>query len=626
MYIPIKKRLTVSGIAIIAFVLILGISSILIIKKVNEADNMIINSKNNALVLEMRLVEHLIWSNDLVKSITTGTEFTSEVNPELCSFGQWLYKYRETEEYNSLPSSHRAIFDRIEKTHKILHEAASDIKQTKDLKKSLDILNTITYSNLYELRTLFNFLNNENEKNTKKITEEVSGQIAFINLLIYSIILITAVLIILIILSLRKKITSSVSTIEDTIYKLSQGNLDFSVNLKAVNCSEDTKCENHDCSLFEKENTSCFLEVGSYAPLIKGETTCPSILEGKYKTCDECSIMKKMVSDELAFQIILLENFKEKIKKIISKVKDMIHNLATSTEQMSSSIINLSDNIQSQAASAEEITATVEEISASAVSIAQNTDTQYNSVSSLSEKIENLSIIIEELGLKTKDSQTLSETISTQAKAGDESLNSMNVSMSTIHKSSNEMIDIIEIINDISDKINLLSLNAAIEAARAGEAGRGFAVVADEISKLADQTALSLNNIDSLIKTNEKEILKGVNIVKDTIDRIAGIIESITGIIEMTDAIYKNMQNQISINNIVNKEAEKTLLIADEIKISSQEQGKAFEEIVKSISNINELTQTNASSSEEIAGVSENLTKMAETVRKEIEFFNVGSK
>ena len=98
------------------------------------------------------------------------------------------------------------------------------------------------------------------------------------------------------------------------------------------------------------------------------------------------------------------------------------------------------------------------------------------------------------------------------------------------------MQNIVGIINDISDKINLLSLNAAIEAARAGDAGRGFAVVADEISKLADQTAHSIKEISDLIQENETEISRGTENVRASVEMISQIISGVNVISEFINS------------------------------------------------------------------------------------------
>ena len=134
---------------------------------------------------------------------------------------------------------------------------------------------------------------------------------------------------------------------------------------------------------------------------------------------------------------------------------------------------------------------------------------------------------IPETSAMIRETAEVSTQISLKAREGEQSMTGMNSAMTRIIQSSEEMTGIVKIINDISERINLLSLNAAIEAARAGDAGRGFAVVADEISKLADQTASSIKSIDTLIRTNESEIGKGNQNVGAAVEKINYIISDI---------------------------------------------------------------------------------------------------
>jgi methyl-accepting chemotaxis protein len=315
--------------------------------------------------------------------------------------------------------------------------------------------------------------------------------------------------------------------------------------------------------------------------------------------------------------------FVSKLNGMIRFMKDTAFQLSSSSNELSSTTTVFADSAQDAASSVEEITATMEEISAGMDNVSKSTNDTDTSLNSLIDMIKELSMIIKEMEGRTKDSLTISESISSNAKAGEDSLNQMKDTMSKIGHSSVRMVDIIKIINDISDRINLLSLNAAIEAARAGDAGRGFAVVADEISKLADQTASSIQEIDSLIKVNEDEIKKGDSNVKGTVEVISAIINSVSSIRAMMNTFFDLMQRQSKTNISVNQEADIVKGRSDEIKTATMEQKNALTDIVKSISEINNLTQTISSGSEEMAGNSEEIARMSEKMKASVESYIV---
>ncbi len=306
------------------------------------------------------------------------------------------------------------------------------------------------------------------------------------------------------------------------------------------------------------------------------------------------------------------------ISDIIRSVQDTSLQLASSSNEMSTTASSLSENAQTQAASSEELTATIEEITAGMESVFDSADFQHHSIELLTEKMQEFSKTISITKNRISEMLNLTHNISGDIQIGNSNIDQLKESISTINKSSGEMRNIIKIINDISDQINLLSLNAAIEAARAGEAGRGFAVVADEISDLAEKTTESVKGISILIKSNDKEIKTGEDATAKTIDTISNILKDVNAISALMDGINNQMNKQLEDNELINKETNNVKIKSEEIKRAIEEQKVASNEVGKSISSINEVAQTFAAGSEEISGSTEEIAAMSEKLKETV--------
>ena len=156
--------------------------------------------------------------------------------------------------------------------------------------------------------------------------------------------------------------------------------------------------------------------------------------------------------------------------------------------------------------------------------------------------------------------------------------------MSHIETSSNEISNIIGIIDDIAFQTNLLALNAGVEAARAGEAGKGFAVVAQEVRELAQRSANAAKEIKTLISASGEQVKNGVALVGETGQAL--------------DQIGQQVQD-IDVN---------VAAIVD----ASREQAIGLKEINQAINTIDQGTQQNAAMVEESNAASHGLAQEAE--------------
>ncbi|MGA0601568.1 methyl-accepting chemotaxis protein [Caulobacter sp. KR2-114] len=206
----------------------------------------------------------------------------------------------------------------------------------------------------------------------------------------------------------------------------------------------------------------------------------------------------------------------ESISGALARIATSTGSLRSSADEIAQASDDLSRRTEQQAASLEETAAALDQITATVNRSAEG----------------------------AREAATTASTAREHARMSGQVVQDAVAAMGEIEKSSQQISQIIGVIDEIAFQTNLLALNAGVEAARAGEAGRGFAVVASEVRALAQRSAEAAKEIKTLISSSATQVASGVRYVGETGEALSQIVTHVASIDQLISEIAKSAQEQ----------------------------------------------------------------------------------
>jgi methyl-accepting chemotaxis protein-3 (ribose and galactose sensor receptor) len=271
-----------------------------------------------------------------------------------------------------------------------------------------------------------------------------------------------------------------------------------------------------------------------------------------------------------------------------SEIGSLLHNL----QLMQASLVRTVGTVREGAVA---IYQGSSEISAGNTDLSSRTEEQASALEQTAASMEQLTATVKQNAENAHHASQLAADASGKARSGGDLVSGVVQTMTNISGSSKKIAEITNVINSIAFQTNILALNAAVEAARAGEQGRGFAVVASEVRNLAQRSAQAAKEIETLIAESVGLITNGSRQVGEAGNTMGEIVEAVR---RVTD-------------------------IMAEIAAASDEQSRGIQQVSLAVTEMDNVTQQNASLVEEASSAAASLEDQAGRLTQAVAVFRL---
>ena len=325
-------------------------------------------------------------------------------------------------------------------------------------------------------------------------------------------------------------------------------------------------------------------------------------ITGEYK--GDVDALKQTVNTTASRLEIVVREITEKIEELskgnlnIENAREFRGDWITISNAINVIIQSLNDVMGDINVAAEQVASGSGQVSAGSQSLAQGSTEQASSVQELTASIAEIADQTKNNAVDANKARELADTVKDHAAKGNSQMAQMQNSMVSINQSSNDISKIIKVIDDIAFQTNILALNAAVEAARAGQHGKGFAVVAEEVRSLAARSAEAAKETTALIEGSIDKVQEGTKIADETAAALDDIVAGI----------------------------EKVTTLIGNIAVASNEQASGIAQIDTGVEQVAHVVQQNSATAEESAAASEELSGQAELLKQLVDTFKLRSK